>query len=273
MTLTNNDNRIHRAISADGTEIVGRVHGQGPPLVLLSGTCEGEAFPLLLPQLSEQFTCYSVSLRGRGLSTDHPDHTPERLVEDVRAFADSIERPVRLAAHSRGAALSLSAAVHTNSLSAIAIYDPHVIELYSSEKVARVQQVGLMRAAADEGRFDNAVRTFFRDIAPLDNGELTAVSTSEAAEQFAPAVPFFIQDAGQWGLPRSRDLLELEQVTVPVLLLYGGNSHRFYVDAVRYLAGQLPNADVRKIDGLGHLGPLFSPESVAGEIVSFFSKN
>lgn len=184
----NTKNRTHKAVSPDGTEIVARIHGEGPPLVLLSGTCEGEAFPLLVPQLSKQFTCYSVSLRGRGLSANHPNHTPERLVEEVRAFADSIEGPVRLAAHSRGAALSLSAAAQTNSVSALAVYEPHVIELYSSGQAARAQQaVGLMRAAADEGRIADAVRTFFRDIAPLDNGERTAVSTPEAAEHFAPA--------------------------------------------------------------------------------------
>jgi hypothetical protein len=30
--------RIHRTVSTDGTEIVGSVHGQGPPLVLVHGT-------------------------------------------------------------------------------------------------------------------------------------------------------------------------------------------------------------------------------------------
>ena len=31
------EERVHRAVSADGTEISGRVQGQGPPLVLVHG--------------------------------------------------------------------------------------------------------------------------------------------------------------------------------------------------------------------------------------------
>jgi hypothetical protein len=31
------EERIHRTVSADGTEIVGRMHGDGPSLVLLRG--------------------------------------------------------------------------------------------------------------------------------------------------------------------------------------------------------------------------------------------
>jgi hypothetical protein len=34
---TMTDERIHRAVSADGTEIAGRVQGQGPALVLFHG--------------------------------------------------------------------------------------------------------------------------------------------------------------------------------------------------------------------------------------------
>jgi hypothetical protein len=33
--------RIHRTVSTDGTEIVGSVHGQGPPLVLVHGSAVG----------------------------------------------------------------------------------------------------------------------------------------------------------------------------------------------------------------------------------------
>jgi hypothetical protein len=35
-----NNNRSHRAVSNDGTEIVGSVHGQGPPLVLQHGAMD-----------------------------------------------------------------------------------------------------------------------------------------------------------------------------------------------------------------------------------------
>ncbi len=82
------DDRIHRAVSADGTEIVGRVQGQGPPLVLVHAPVhDGDmAWEALLPHLTDRFTCYLPSLRGRGLSGDNPDHSAPRshFQEDVK---------------------------------------------------------------------------------------------------------------------------------------------------------------------------------------------
>ncbi|HUP70798.1 MAG TPA: hypothetical protein VM142_13435 [Acidimicrobiales bacterium] len=89
------ENRIHRARSADGTEIAGRVFGDGPPLVLVQppGVDPDIAFEALLPHLAERFTCYLPSIRGREPSGDNPDHSPPRLQEDINAFVDSIAEP------------------------------------------------------------------------------------------------------------------------------------------------------------------------------------
>ena len=79
------NDRIHRAFSADGTEIAGRVHGQGPPLVLFHGAPhDGDlAWEALVPHLADRFTCYLPSWRGRGLSADSEDRTPPRHREDA----------------------------------------------------------------------------------------------------------------------------------------------------------------------------------------------
>jgi len=91
-------NQIYRAVSDDGTEIVGRVTGQGPPLVLLpAGPGDSiTTWRFLLPFLSDHFTCYLVDTRGRGLSAHSNDHSPERLVQDIKAFIKSIGKPVGL---------------------------------------------------------------------------------------------------------------------------------------------------------------------------------
>ena len=64
---TRANERIHRAVSADGTEIAGRVQGHGPPLILVHGAYgDGEiAWKALLPYLTDRYTCYLPSTRGR----------------------------------------------------------------------------------------------------------------------------------------------------------------------------------------------------------------
>lgn len=266
-----NENRIQRVVSIDGTEIAGRVHGQGPPLVLVNGVGDGEARQFLVPLLSERFTCYSMSLRGRGLSRDHPDHSPERLVQDVAAFVDSIGEPAGLVGHSRGAALALRAAAHASRVSGVAAYEPHVPELHSEDDVARVEDaVERMSDAAGEGRLADAVETFFERIALVNDEEMAAMSAPEAVEAVAPNIPALIRDVTQWEPPRAGHVPLLERITVPVLLLHGSRTAPFYTSVVRHLAEQLADVQVGEIAGAAHLDPLLAPEPVAEEVVRFF---
>ena len=57
--------QINRAISDDGTEIVGRVKGQGLPLVFLpAGPGDSlTTWKILPPFLIDHFTCYLLDTR------------------------------------------------------------------------------------------------------------------------------------------------------------------------------------------------------------------
>lgn len=268
---TDEETKIHRTVSDDGTEIAGRVHGQGPPLILVTGVGDGESRQPLLPLLSERFTCYSMSLRGRGLSGDHPDHSPERLVEDITAFASSIGEPVGVVGHSRGAALAIGAAAETTRISAMAVYEPHLIELYNEEDVARVEDAAeRISTVVDEGNLADAVQIFFEDIALVTDDELPAVLAPEAVESLAPTVPVILKDVTQFGLPRPSHMLQLERITMPTLVLHGSQSHSFYTRVVRHLSAHLTDSHVREIAGVGHVGPLLAAETVADELKQFF---
>jgi pimeloyl-ACP methyl ester carboxylesterase len=263
--------RTHRAVSSDGTEIVASVHGQGPPLVLVSGTGDGENAPFLLPELSEHFTCYSVSLRSRGQSEVSTDHAPERLVQDITAVVDSVEGPVGLAAHSRGAALALSAVARAEGVHSVALYEPHVIELYRPEDVARADAaLERMQAAVDENRLVDAAEVFFEQITLPNPQELAILSEAGAFDLMAALMPVNVRDISQWQLPRSAHSLPLDEITVPVLLLHGGQSHRFYTDVVEHLSAQLPDVEVLQLAETGHFSPLLTPGLIADRFVQFF---
>jgi len=270
------DERIHRADSADGTQIAGRVHGQGPPLVLVHGAPhDGDvAWEAMVPHLSDRFTCYLPSLRGRGLSEDSQDHSPPRLEEDVRAFVDSIGEPVCLAGWSAGVPWALAAAAHSGAVAAMAAYEPTIIPVMRKDDSARrdamYEQFG--EAAAD-GRLADAARAFHAFIC-TDN-EIAALDAAYF-ERCAAVVPAMLQ-GGQQGAsyegPLSTDPEVLGKVTVPVLLLRGQQTQldTFYIDTERHVADHVADPHVREpLPGLGHLAPLLAPEPVAKELTSYF---
>jgi pimeloyl-ACP methyl ester carboxylesterase len=97
-------------VSANGIDINYEVAGQGEPLVLIPYLAADQAcYAFQVAEYSKHYACYSVDLRGAGLSSKpEGEYTTELLAEDVAAFmaAAGIGR-----AHVMG--LSLGAAVGT----------------------------------------------------------------------------------------------------------------------------------------------------------------
>jgi pimeloyl-ACP methyl ester carboxylesterase len=270
------EDRIHRAVSADGTEIAARVRGQGPPLVLVHGAIgDGDiAWEALLPHLTDRFTCYMPSTRGRGLSGDNPDHSPPRLEEDVIAFVDSIGEPVCLLGWSGSGAWVLGATAHSGNVAAVAAYEPGVVSVMREDDLARTHAtLEQMGTAAADGRLVDAVRAFTPWICTDD--EIAALEETDFYARWAGAVPallqFFQHDATYAG-PRSTDPELLRQVAAPVLLLRGQQTElrTFFADAAQHIAQHVRDPHVRELHAVGHFAPLLAPESIAEELISFF---
>lgn len=273
---TQNIDRIHRAVSDDGTEIVGRVYGQGPPLVLVHGSMDdGADWDAALPLLIDRFTCYVPSTRFRGLSGRHPDLSTERRVQDVTAFADSIGEPAGLAGLSAGGTLVLGAAARARAVSAVAVYEPLAIEVMTDQFRAGFQDRLLrMSEAAARGKPVDAAQIFIELVS--NDEEFAAVTEVGGVEQAARYLPIDLQEFRQYvngHSPSPTDPRVLEQVTAPVLLLSGTRSAQtWFTDSVHHVARHIPDAGVREIAGAGHLGSLTAPESVAGELARFFER-
>jgi pimeloyl-ACP methyl ester carboxylesterase len=182
------DERIHRAESADGTKIAGRVYGEGLPLVLVHGAPhDGDiAWEALVPHLIDRFTCYLPSLRGRGLSDDNPDHSPPRLEEDVTAFVDSIGEPVGLVGWSAGVSWALGAAAANGAVAAMAGYEPTIIPVMwrgRQRPEGRHVQDSSVRRLPMAG-CDDAARAFHDFI--CTDGEIAALN-ADYFERCAPS--------------------------------------------------------------------------------------
>lgn len=270
--------RTHRAVSADGTEIAGSVHGQGPPLVLVHGSLDdGDTiWRALLPLLTDRFTCFCISTRGRGLSADSDDHSPARLVEDVVAFTEGIGEGVGLVGHSSGAGLVLGAAARSPAVSGVIAYEPAVASVINADDVARVQAAVAHHAEiAAEGRLADAARVLFTESPMATDEEVAAMAAAGHFDAMAGFVAVNLAEMQQ--AAESHDLSfadpsVLERVSAPVLLLHGSETDGSWsTESVRHLAAHLPNARVHEVTGAAHFAPLLAPEPVAEEIAAFLA--
>lgn len=274
--------RIQRATSADGTEVVGRVVGEGPPLVLVHGGIgDGEfAWAELLPHLTDRFLCYLPSTRGRGLSGDHADHSLPRLQEDITAFVAGIGEPVCLMGWSGGGPLVLGAAEQTDTVAAVATWEsggsPEVFGAEGQADLGRLgaafEQVGM---AAAEGRLEDAVRAF--TIGICNDEEIAVMENADFHERWSVGVPELLVFFQHIMMNEDPDPLapgELAQVTAPTLLLTGTETllATMFGNAARYIASHVPDSQVREIAGVGHFAPVVAPEVVAAELTSFFAR-
>ena len=155
--------RTHYVTTTDGVTIGGTVHGEGPPLVFLQGAVgDGDIdWDRVVGHLTGRFTCHLPSLRGRGLSGDHPDLSPGRQVDDILTYVDSIGEPTGLVGWSGGANLALAVAAQSDAVHAVAPFEPGMLSLMDEQEQAALgDAVARTGELAAEGRLTAAVRAF-----------------------------------------------------------------------------------------------------------------
>lgn len=268
--------RIHRAVSADGTEIGGRVQGVGPPLVLVHGSPhDGDlAWGAMLPHLTGRFTCYVPSTRGRGMSGDSPDYSPPRLVEDVVAFVDGIGEPVWLMGWSSGGRLALGAAADSGSVTAVILFETGVWSATGEDDLATWDAtMKQMDEAAAEGRLVDAAGAFHAWLANDD--EIGALET-DYFERCAGIVPAMLEELRQGEIyegPSPTDPQVLGQVSAPVVLLRGQETlqRTMFTESEQHIAVHVGDPHVHEpLVGVGHMAPITAPEPIANALIGFF---
>jgi pimeloyl-ACP methyl ester carboxylesterase len=263
---------IHRAMSADGTQIVGTVTGDGPPLVLVpGGPADGTlSFRFLVPELADHFTCHSMSPRGRGPSADHPDRSRERLLDDVVAYVESLGSPVTLFGHSSGGVLAIEAAARCGVVDALMLYEPAVFDDLDDVESARfAERLDAIGQAVHEASWARAAEIFFVDLALANDEEQDAIEAAGMFELMAYNIAGLLHEIEVSGLPGLSAPDVPERVAAPVLVVCGTRTDPFYERIARSLVGRFPDAHLARVDGAGHLGPQQHAAAVAAELLVF----
>jgi pimeloyl-ACP methyl ester carboxylesterase len=269
--------RTHYATTSDGVTIGGTVHGQGPALVFLQGAVgDGDLdWRSVVEHLTDRHTCHLPSMRGRGLSGNHPDLGTSRIIEDFTTYVDSIGEPAGLVGWSGGGYFALGVAeMLPDAVTAVALFEPGILTLMDDAEKA-VVGAAVARAAelAAGGDLSAAARAFLQwpftdeDIAGAED-----VGYIEAAARYVPNLLSLLQQAMEEDAAAAiEDPAVLGTISAPMLVLRGSETKPFFTTSTRHVVDHVPNARMQEIPGAGHAAPLTHPKALAGALTEFFS--
>jgi len=258
---------VDKVRSSDGTIIAFEKSGNGPAIILVGGALsDRSAGAPLAALLAPRFTVFSYDRRGRGDSGDTAPYAVEREVEDLAALIREAGGSAFVFGHSSGAALALEAAAHGLAVTKLALYEPPFIVDDSRPRVLEdfpARLAGLLAA----GRRGDAVGLFMTEAveAPAEMvDQMRQTPMWPAMEALAHTLMYDITIMGDNSLPTER----AASVTVPTLVVDGGESPAWARNAVRALADALPAARRRTLEGQTH-GVV--PEAIAPVLEGFFA--
>jgi pimeloyl-ACP methyl ester carboxylesterase len=255
--------------SGDGTTLAVWVDGDGPPLVMVHGSlCDHTRFDLLVGELRDGLTTFAMDRRGFGASGDAAGYSLEREFEDVAAVVDAVAartgKPVALWGHSYGAGCAMGGAALTGNVSHLVLYEPGLGLTYPADSIRAVE------TALAGGDNEAAIRLVFIDILGMTEADVDAMRSDPfwpVRLAAAPTVPRECRAEENWTYRPGR----FERIAAQTLMLTGSESPPDLKDAARRAADAIPDAQVRVLDGHGHIAIRTDPALLATIIRQFIS--
>jgi pimeloyl-ACP methyl ester carboxylesterase len=261
-----------RVVSRDGTPIAYWTSGEGPPLVLVHGTtADHTRWRPLLPYLEPHATVHAIDRRGRGASGDGPHYELAREFEDVAAVVDAVAEAsgstVDVLGHSHGGICAFGATALTSNIGKLVLYEGWPVP--NPEAFALPPGVEeRMDALLGEGKREAALELMFREVVQMPEEEFT-VYRALPAWQARIAAAHTITREVRAELGAALDPAEAANMTVPTLLLVGGDSPDFLRADYETVAAALPDAQVIILDGQQHIAIDLIPEAFARHVLGF----
>ncbi len=252
--------------STDGTAIAAVKSGAGPPLVLVHGTtADHTRWSGVSPQLEEHFTVCAVDRRGRGESGDTGAYSIQREAEDIAAVVEAIEGTVAVLAHSYGAVCSLEAALLTDGIHKMVLYEPPIptgLDMYPPGVP------DLMQELIDDDDPEGALELFFKSVVGMPEHEFDEyrqLPMWSRRVELAHTIPRELAIDKHY----SFDPTKFADLDVPTLLLLGGDSPPMFRRAVEAVDAALPDSRVVTLAGQQHIAMDTNPELFLDEVLLF----
>lgn len=259
---------MERAISRDGTPIGYLRSGSGPPLLLVHGTtADHSRWADISPRFEDRFTVHVMDRRGRGGSGDGVQYDIMREAEDVAAVVEAIGAQVSIVGHSYGAVCSLEAALRTDLIDRMVLYEPPIptgIPMYPAGIPDR------MDALIEDEEPEKALELFFREVVAMPDHEL---SEYRRLPMWQRRVELVATIPRELAIDRAYrfDPDRFAAMGVPTLLLLGGDSPPLFRQAIDTLEKALPSAEVVVMAGQQHIAMDTDPDLFVREVSAFLS--
>jgi len=252
--------------SKDGTRIGVECAGTGPTVLFVhGGVGDRTRWTPMFPLLSSKLTACAMDRRGRGASGDSPAYSMSKEAEDVAAVVNSRSGPVFVLGHSYGGVVALEAALLTNRITGLMLYEPPLHE-----------PVGNNLAVADRldemvktGDLEQALLTFQTEIVKQSPEELARMKARPTWPGLVATIA--VQPRQMRALSAYRfDAGRMKSVTMPTLLLLGDKTSSPYAkQSIAALRASLPKPTLAILEGQAHNAMEGAPELLAGAILKF----
>jgi pimeloyl-ACP methyl ester carboxylesterase len=257
--------------SKDGTPIAFEVEGDGPPVILVDGaltTRRSGSKPELARLLAQHFTVYLYDRRGRGESGDTMPYAVEREIEDIDALVVDAGGSAALYGHSSGACLAMEASIALGArVVALAMYEAP----YNNDAGARQawhEYLEQLAEALASGRRGDAIALFMAYVG-IPAAEIEGMRRAPFwAGMEALAATLAYDHTGIMGKDASIPKEQVARVSVPTLVMCGGNGAPFMGETARTLTEAIPGAQMTILEGQAHD---VQPEALAPVLVGFFA--
>jgi pimeloyl-ACP methyl ester carboxylesterase len=261
---------MEKVTSQDGTSIAYYRSGTGMPLVLVPGTGGSNpavGWTAVVPALEKHFSIYSVDRRSRGESGDGSTYAIEREIEDIAAVVDSIGEPVNLLGHSFGGICALEAGLLTRNIRKLVLYEPSI----SVPGVPVDYAEGLtdrLQALLDVGDREGVLTTFYNQVTGMSPHEIEQLSSSPAWSARLAITHTLLREM-QAEERYNFDAQRFRDLHTPTLLLLGGDSSKYFKEAIEVLRAALPNSRIAIMPGQQHIAMYTAPDLFVSELVQF----
>lgn len=255
--------------SADGTKIAFERSGDGPAVILIGGAFNDRSTTAgLRARLAGDFAAYSYDRRGRGDSGDTAPYAVDREVEDIDALIAHAGGSAALFGHSSGAILALTAAAQGSAVTKLAVYEPPY-------RVGDLRQepgpdlAGRLRGLIAADKRSDAVTLFLVEAigVPAQVVEMMSADPSwQGMTAIAHTLPYDVDVCGDARVPTAT----MAALTMPTLVLDGGESDKWMRTAVQAVADAVPGAEYVTIEGQDH-AVLHHPEVLAPVLARFLA--